>query len=218
MTLLSLVTLTALALLAASRTFAAEISVEGSRMRVVGMLDGSGLAGFNAHLASGDVRTVQFQDSRGGDAAVAESYARAIHAAGVSTEVRGQCSAACAFAFLAGKARHFGPGGQINSLLIPLGSRPQMAELASLAPRPGVRAAMQPGADANTAAEEDAVSPAVRKDWLPERGVLFVSRPTLFGRVYSSYYCDGTQGRDSSLCEQLDDADPYNLNVLTEPR
>ena len=45
--------------------------------------------------------------------------------------------------------------------------------------------------------------------------MLFTSTPTLFGRVYNSFYCDGTQGRDMSRCEILPDADPYKLGVLT---
>ena len=56
---------------------------------------------------------------------------------------------------------------------------------------------------------------APKERWQPNQGVLFTSTPTLFGRVYNSFYCDGTQGRDMSRCELLSDADPYKLGVLT---
>jgi hypothetical protein len=52
-------------------------------------------------------------------------------------------------------------------------------------------------------------------NWQPDHGVLFTASPTLFGRIYNAYYCDGTQGRDFSKCERLSDADPYKLGVLT---
>ena len=40
----------------------------------------------------------------------AGEYARAIQASGVNTEAHGQCHAACAYAFLAGKEHRFGRG------------------------------------------------------------------------------------------------------------
>ena len=45
--------------------------------------------------------------------------------------------------------------------------------------------------------------------------MLFTASPTLFGRIYNAFYCDGTQGRDFSKCERLSDADPFKLGVLT---
>ena len=38
---------------------AADIEREGSRLRVLGALDGNGLAAFNAQLATGQVRTTE---------------------------------------------------------------------------------------------------------------------------------------------------------------
>ncbi len=66
-----------------------------------------------------------FENALGGSAEVAGDYARAIQAAGVNTEVKGQCQAACAYAFLAGKAHRFGYGFQVHALLIPVVGRPQ---------------------------------------------------------------------------------------------
>src|SRR5437773_942423 len=88
---------------AAAGAQAADIELEGSRLLVSGMLDGSAIQLFNEHLASGKVRTVVFQNSLGGTADAAGDYARAIRASGVNTEAKGQCQAACAYAFLAGK-------------------------------------------------------------------------------------------------------------------
>jgi hypothetical protein len=68
-------------------------------------------------------------------------------------------------------------------------------------------AAGQPAAPGTTS--------AARADWQPNQGVLFTSTPTLFGRINSSFYCDGSQGRDMSRCKALPDADPYKLGVLT---
>ncbi len=209
--------------LAATAAAAANIEYEGrQRLVVTGTLDGSGLAFFSRQLADGRARTVVFEDSRGGSAEVAEAYARAIRAAGASTEVRGQCAAACAYAFLAGRERRFARGLQVNSLLIPLGARPQEGDLALLAPRDEAlpKESAGPGDDAAPAPAATApqrVPAAIREAWRPERGVLFTTQPTLFGRVYNTYYCDGLQGRDTSKCEGLGGADPLRLGVLTGP-
>ena len=227
---------------------AAELALQGSRLVVSGMLDGSAIKEFNEQLGGGTVHTVVFEDSFGGTAEAAGAYAEAIRTSGVQTEVRGQCMAACAYAFLAGKTHRFGYGGQVNGILLPVAVRPTAAELAvrwrgdeahkTLADfTPPSATATSTAAASTTVASAAATSVtakpveasmAVAKDnpkdspkdsakdnWQPEHGVLFTASPTLFGRVYNTYYCDGTQGRDFSKCERLPDADPYKLGVLT---
>jgi len=214
---------------------AADLSMEGSRLRVSGVLDGTSVTSFTEQLATGKVQKVVFEDATGGTAEAAQAYAAAIRTSGVQTEVRGQCHAACAYAFLAAKHHRFGSGGQINGLLIPVTSRPKPEELANRwrgEDAEKALAAFGPGSQASGSASADnALMPiptvidvsttassapaAARNDWQPEHGVLFVSNPTLFGRVYNAFYCDGTQGRDFSRCERLSNADPYALGVLT---
>jgi hypothetical protein len=192
---------------------AAELELEGSRLLVSGELDGTAVKAFSEHLADGKVRTVVFDNSFGGTAAAAGEYARAIRASGVNTEVKGRCHAACAYAFLAGKEHRFGRGLQVNGLLIPVAAKPGPEELVN---RWRGEEAYRALADFTPARNDPAVdaSPALER-WQPDQGVLFMSTPTLFGRVYSSFYCDGTQGRDTSRCELLSNADPYKLGVLT---
>jgi hypothetical protein len=126
--------------------------------------------------------------------------------------------AACAYAFLAGKTHRFGYGLQVNGILLPVASRPTAAELAI---RWRGEEAHKTLADftptTNSAAKpvEASAPPVVKDNWQPDHGVLFTASPTLFGRIYNTYYCDGTQGRDFSKCERLADADPYKLGVLT---
>lgn len=214
-----------LGLAMAETAAAADMERQGSRLRMVGALDGSGLAAFTEQLASGDVRTVVFEDSRGGSAEVAEDYARAIRSADVNTEVLGLCSAACAYAFLAGKTHRFGRGPQLNSLLIPLSARPAASDLmrwGAAVQAPGeaharpMSLSTSNSAGATTAASDSAelVPSRIKEVWRPDQGLLFTATPTLFGRVYSTYYCDGTQSRDLSKCEVLPDADPYRLGIL----
>ena len=191
---------------------AAEIELEGSRLLVSGMLDGSAIQRFTEALGSGKVRTVVFENSLGGTAEAAGEYARAIRAGGVDTEVKGQCHAACAYAFLAGKGHRFGRGFQIHGLLIPVPARPRPEELAS---RWRGEQAQKTLAEFTATPAAPEAGGASRERWRPGQGVLFTSTPTLFGRVYNSYYCDGTQGHDTSRCELLSDADPYKLGVLT---
>ena len=202
----------------------ADLQLEGSRLLVSGMLDGSAVKAFESDLAGGQVRTVVFENSLGGSPEVAGDYARAIRAAGVNTEVKGQCQAACAYAFLAGKEHRFGRGFQVNGLLIPVAARPQPGELAGrwqddeAAHR--TLAEFSAAGEASPSGSLPAALPAgssapSREHWQPNQGVLFTSTPTLFGRVYNSFYCDGTQGRDMSRCELLPDTDPYKLGVLT---
>ena len=183
------------------------------------MLDGSAIKTFTEHLGKGTVRTVVFEDSFGGTAEAAGAFADAIRASGVDTEIRGQCMAACAYAFLAGKAHRFGYGLQVNGVLLPVAARPTAAELAvrwrgeeahkTLAEFTPIAAA------APLQATETRPSGTARDNWQPEHGVLFTASPTLFGRIYNAFYCDGTQGRDFSKCERLPDADPFKLGVLT---
>ncbi|MDB5827501.1 MAG: hypothetical protein JWQ73_1721 [Variovorax sp.] len=225
---------------AALSASAAELELEGPRLRVSGMLDGSATKAFIEQLDTGKVRVVIFEDSFGGTAEAAEIYAKAIRASGVNTEARGQCYAACAYAFLAGKEHRFGRGLQVNGLLIPVAMRPTPGDLQSrwrgdeaqktLAEFTTATASMTAAAasslpvsssDASSAALSvptavaSASPPAPKENWQPDHGVLFSSTPTLFGRVYNTYYCDGSQGRDVSKCEALSDADPFKLGVLT---
>jgi len=192
----------------------AELELEGHRLVVSGMLDGSAVKDFESQLAGGQVRTVVFENALGGSAEVAADYARAIREAGVNTEAKGQCQAACAYAFLAGKERRFGRGFQVHALLIPLAGRPRTAELAGRWRGEGAQrtlAEFTPRPSAPPAVDE----PIAKDLWQPNQGVLFTSAPTLFGRVSNTFYCDGTQGRDLSRCELLSDADPHKLGVLT---
>ncbi|RSZ44339.1 hypothetical protein EJO70_07430 [Variovorax sp. 553] len=197
---------------------AAELELQGSRLVVSGMLDGTMIKEFTEQLGSGAVHTVVFEDSFGGTAEAAGAFADAIRASGVQTEVRGQCMAACAYAFLAGKTHRFGYGLQVNGILLPVAQRPTAAELAV---RWRGDEAHKTLADftptAGTAAKpvEASAAPVAKDNWQPDHGVLFTASPTLFGRIYNTYYCDGTQGRDFSKCERLADADPYKLGVLT---
>jgi hypothetical protein len=193
---------------------AAELRLDGSRLLVMGMLDGSASAAFVEQLASTKVRTVVFEDAFGGNVDVARSYAEAIRSSGVQTEVRGQCHAACAYAFLAGQSHRFARGGQINGLLIPVATRPKQEELASRWRGEGAQRTLAEFTSTPGTASTQ-VTPVPADNWRPEHGVLFTSSPTLFGRVYNAFYCDGTQGRDFTKCELLSDADPYLLGVLT---
>lgn len=205
-------------LAAAGSAGAAKLELQGRRLVVSGTLDGSKVKAFTELLSSGTVRTVVFEDSFGGTAEAAGAYADAIRESGVQTEVRGHCMAACAYAFLAGKTHRFGHGLQVNGILVPVATRPTAAELAvrwrgeearktlaDFTPAPGATDAARP-----------MEAPAPKDNWQPDHGVLFTASPTLFGRIYNTYYCDGTQGRDFSKCERLSDADPYKLGVLTE--
>jgi hypothetical protein len=164
------------------------------------------------------VRTVVFEDSFGGTAEAAGAYAQAIRSSGVDTEVRGQCMAACAYAFLAGKSHRFGYGFQVNGVLLPVATRPSAAELASRWRGDEAHktlAEFTPIAAAAPAKEAEASTGSAKDNWQPDHGVLFTASPTLFGRIYNAFYCDGSQGRDFSKCERLSDADPYKLGVLT---
>ncbi|MFH0132391.1 hypothetical protein ACGLHS_19435 [Variovorax sp. VaC1] len=208
---------------------AAELELQGSRLVVSGALDGSAIKDFTEQLGGGAVHTVVFQDSFGGTAEAAGAFADAIRLSGVQTEVRGQCMAACAYAFLAGKTHRFGYGLQVNGILLPVATRPTAAELAvrwrgdeahktlaDFTPPAAGTATATTVASASTAPKPvEASAPPAKDNWQPDHGVLFTASPSLFGRIYNTYYCDGTQGRDFSKCERLPDADPYKLGVLT---
>ncbi|HSV60398.1 MAG TPA: hypothetical protein VLJ19_16000 [Variovorax sp.] len=196
----------------------AELTLAGNRLLVSGMLDGSAVQNFLDHLRRGNVRTVVFENSLGGTAEAAGLYAQAIRDTGVSTELIGQCYAACAYAYLAGKVHRFGEGEQVNALLIPVGTRPKPGELASRWRGEEAHKTLAeftaPGTPDGEVVNVEEGTP--KEKWRPEHGVLFTATPTLFGRVYNTYYCDGTQGRDLTRCELLSDADPRKLGVITD--
>jgi len=209
----------ALLLLAASAVRAAELVSENERLLVSGMLDGSAARMFSDQLRAGGVRVVVFKDALGGTAEAALVYAQAIADAGVETEVVGQCHAACAYAFLAGRSHRFADGDQVNALLIPVMARPAPGEMATRWRGDAARRTLveftEVGEPVASAAPQAAV-PVGSGRWRPEHGLLFLSTPTLFGRVYNTYYCDGSQGRDLTRCELLPDADPRRLGIVSD--
>lgn len=198
---------------------AAELTLQGNRLVVSGILDGSAVQVFLDHVRRGNVQTVIFEDSMGGTAEAAGLYAQAIRETGVDTELVGQCYAACAYAYLAGKSHRFGEGEQVNALLIPVGTRPKPAELASRWRGEDAHKTLAEFTLPDSAQDGDIVNAgdaaSSKEKWRPEHGVLFVATPTLFGRIYNTYYCDGSQGRDFTRCELLSDADPRKLGVIT---
>ncbi len=174
---------------------AAQFEREGPRLIVVGALDIDDAKRLVAQLTDRAVRTVVFENSFGGTPEAAEAWAGAVRTAGVNTEITGQCHGACAIAFLAGKEHRFAAGLQVNGLLLPLGARPR--------------------ADAQKMLLSEFATGTQREGWQPAQGLLFTSTPTLFGRVYNTFWCDGNQGRDTSKCAVASDADPFKLGVLT---
>ena len=206
-------------IVAAGPAQAAELQSEGHKLVVVGTLDGTALPAFVERINGGGVRTVVFEDSLGGDAEVAEAYARVIRDKGLLTEARGQCQAACAYAFLAGREHRFARSGAVNTLLIPLGKRPASGDIQAGRWRGEEPQRAPPAVAINVSVAGSEPAPPVAaapvEVWQPGQGVLFTSTPTLFGRVYNTFWCDGTQGTDLSRCERLSDADPYKLGVLT---
>jgi len=177
---------------------AAQFEREGSRLIVVGALDPEGAPRFADRLSDKSIRTVVFENSFGGTPEAGEAWAGAVRTAGINTEITGQCHGACAIAFLAGKEHRFAAGLQVNGVLIPLPARPR--------------------GDQQKAVLAEYTGAGTREGWQPAQGLLFTSTPTLFGRVYNTYWCDGNQGRDTSKCERVVDADPFKLGVLMELR
>jgi len=212
-----------LMMFAVAHAHAADLSERGAQLHVSGMLDGSAAQAFADRLRAGGVQLVVFEDALGGSAEVASAYAEAIQKAGVSTEIVGQCHAACAYAFLAGRTHRFGEGEQVNALFIPVPARPAAAELGTRWSGDGARRTLaefsvdsSPMASAAPLPLPGAGSSGSPGRWRPEHGLLFVSAPTLFGPVYNTYYCDGSQGRDLTQCELMADADPRRLGILSD--
>ncbi len=174
---------------------AAQFEREGARLIVVGALEIDDAKRLAEQMADRAVRTVVFENSFGGTPDAGEAWAAAVRAAGAHTEITGQCHGACAIAFLAGKEHRFAAGQQVNGLLIPLSNRPR--------------------ADARKTLLAEFASGLQREGWQPAQGLLCTSRPTLFGRVYNTFWCNGSQGRDTSKCAVVSDADPFKLGVLT---
>ncbi len=103
-----------------------------------------------------------------------------------------------------GKEHRFGRGFQVNALLIPVAARPRREELASRWRGEEANRTLAEFVDAPGEAGTAAVPASMPKERRqPGHGLLFTATPTLFGRVYNSYYCDGTQGLQARRADAL---------------
>mgnify|MGYP003577075777 CR=1 FL=1 len=211
-------------LLAMGMLHASELSQKADRLYASGIPEGAAAQMSATRLQQGGVRVVVFEDATGGSAEVAEAYAQAIQAAGVETEVIGQCHAACAYAFLSGRSHRFGEGEQVNALLIPVATRPGPDDLRKRWRGNEARRTLtdfaEPGAHSASATTVSSTGTAgtgtAASRWGAEHGLLFTSSPPPLGPIFNTYYCDGSQGRDFTRCELLPDADPRQLGILSD--
>lgn len=187
---------------------AASFAQQGDTLIVSGPLRADDLA--NRDLSK--VRTLVFEKSLGGTVEAALKYVDVIKAGRLNTVARGKCYSACAIAFLAGTQRRADSSTMITAVLL---------HVARTKTRLGERefsnndALMEVIDDLTSRRLTPEVRELVRSSWGEAAGVVFVFGPGFFGPRLKTLYCDGTQGTDTSKCRPLENADAFELGIVT---
>lgn len=197
----------ALLLVFLSVSTAGTVRIEGNSAIVSGLISAEDVAAID----KAGIEKIIFNKSLGGDMKGVYAYIELIKRKRLATQAASQCYSACAIAFLSGNPRTIVEGGRATILL----------HLARFI-KDGIA---YPSADnekilllidslTNGKMRGEARN-LIASSWNEASGVGFVIAPGLWGERIATYYCDGTQGFDTSKCKILRDADPYDLGILT---
>lgn len=209
--------LPAIALVAAAAAvpaYAGRVHESAGRVVVSGQIspeDATTLLGLLARNPGID--TVQFQECRGGTLGAATAFRAIITERKLKTMAAGQCTSACALAFLAGAARRFDRQTPFNMIGL---HAPRLPDSSG------------PSSDAVSRRMllwvEEATGGKVRKElmdliansWAPTSGVMFMTYNTGAMRTSRTVYCDGTQAGTMEKCRSLPGADALSQGIVTE--
>jgi len=161
------------------------------------------------------VKTIVFAESLGGTMEAASAYVELIKRRQLNTVVRGRCYSACAVSFLAGSTRSVFP--KVNNMIMLHVARVMDKESGVLRPSNQNHKLLAMIDELTDGKMRDPVRSKIANSWTEASGVAFMVGPGWWGERKNTVYCDGSQGKDTSKCQLLFNADPYDLGILTRP-
>lgn len=194
---------------------ATEFRVDGDRLVVSGFLDYSERKLFEKYLVDGpQINQIVFTKCNGGHLGAAYYYAEVIKKRALSTSVVGQAQSACAIAFLAGFPR-FPANGQRNTLLsLHVGRSQDENIINNIEVEKNNRNLIEFINNLTEGKIPPRIMGLIKTSNLENSGVYFVSSTKGFFNIYDTYYCDGSQGVDTSKCVKLTDANPVEMAIF----
>ncbi|MBC5763343.1 hypothetical protein [Ramlibacter albus] len=159
------------------------------------------------------IDTVLFHECRGGTLGAANAFATIIRDRKLKTLAAGQCTSACALAFLAGVPRRFEavPGFSMIGLHAP--RLPDSSGPSSDAVSQKMLQWVERATGGKLSKE---VMDLIASSWAPASGVMFMSYNVGSVRMSRTVYCDGTQDGTLEKCRTLRGADALSQGIVTE--
>lgn len=159
------------------------------------------------------IDTVLFQECRGGTLGAANAFAQIIGQKKLKTLAAGQCTSACALAFLAGTPRGFDtqPGFSMIGL-----HAPRLPDSSGPSTEAVSHRMLQWVEDATGGKLSRDVLGLIAHSWTPASGVMFMSWRAGAVRMNRTVYCDGTQAGELEKCKPLPGADAASQGIVTE--
>lgn len=162
-----------------------------------------------------DIKTIVFAESLGGTMEAVRAYVELIKRRKLNTVVKGRCYSACAVSFLAGSTRSVFP--KANNMIMLHVARVVDKESGVLRPSNQNHKLLALIDELTDGKMRDPVRSKIANSWTEASGVAFLIGPGWWGERQNTVYCDGSQGKDTSKCQLLFNADPYDLGILTKP-
>lgn len=187
---------------------AADVSVADRVATVSGLLAAQDIS----LISEPGIEKIVFFNSLGGTLEAALGYMELIKNGKIQTVVKGKCYSACALAFLSGKTRSVDVNEPVNVIMVHMARTVFHGNTKEYRDNKEVLAlidSLTDGKMRNPAREK------IAQSWTEASGVAFIVGKGFFGERRRTVYCDGKQGFDTSKCDEIPNADPYDLGILT---
>jgi hypothetical protein len=159
------------------------------------------------------IHTILFHECKGGTLGAANAFAAIIAERKLKTLAAGQCTSACALAFLAGTARRFDAHPGLTMIGLHAPRLPDSSGPSSDA----VSQKMLQWVDRATGGKlRKELMDLIASSWTPSSGVMFMTYNTGSLRRSRTVYCDGTQEGALEKCRPLTGADAISQGIVTE--
>jgi hypothetical protein len=202
-----------LAAVIAAAAQAGEIAVEGSDIRVSGMIFDEDTRAFREALrAHPQVERVVFDRCLGGTLSAALDFATLVRTHRLVTVASRQTSSACALAFLAGRERRFDDRAPFTSIVFHAGRRRDGTGPSSDVVNRRILLFLE-------TATNGRMSPRLLRlvewSWSEASGVMFLRRDEGGRATHEVRYCDGEQGADTNRCRLMPEFDAVSQGIVT---
>lgn len=193
----------------------AGIAREGaSRVVVSGQISAEDASSLLTMLARNPgIDTILFQECKGGTLGAANAFAAIIAERKLKTLAAGQCTSACALAFLAGTPRRFDSQQGLTLIGLHAPRLPDSSGPSSEA----VSQKMLQWVDRATGGKlRRELMDLIASSWTPSSGVMFMTYNVGAVRMSRTVYCDGKHEGALEKCRTLTGADAMSQGIVTE--